>query len=73
MSLEKNAFDGKAEELSFMRDPDLYNPPASHSLGTLPYTGRAYRIGLPKKILCSKRFFGKRARKRFLGKATVWL
>ena len=29
MSLSKNAFGGRAEELSFMRDPDLYNPPAS--------------------------------------------
>ena len=29
MSLEISVFGGKAEELSFMRDPDLYNPPAS--------------------------------------------
>ena len=31
---------------------------------TSPYTGEAHRIGLPKKILRSKRFFGKRRRRR---------
>ena len=29
------------EGLFCVRNTDFYNPPASHSLGTLPYTGRA--------------------------------
>ena len=37
---------------------------ARSSPATSPYTGEAHRIGLQKKILQSKRFFGKRRRRR---------
>ena len=43
-----------------MHDANFYNPPASHSLGTLPYTGRARE----KRLLTP--YTGGQGGKRFL-------